>query len=81
MGSSDESIKIIVECDGFEYHNSPVAFVHDRKRDRALKNKGYEVLRFAGAEIHGGPVAASVDVAEFLWSRGRATDAFEFEAS
>jgi Protein of unknown function (DUF559) len=77
---SDESVKIVVECDGFEYHNDRAAFVHDRKRDRAFKSKGYEVLRFAGAEIHADPVAASVDLAEFLWSRDRAPGAFEFEA-
>ncbi len=41
---SDESVKVIVECDGFKFHQEKVVFIHDRKRDRALKAKGYEVL-------------------------------------
>ena len=39
-----------------------------RKRDRALKAKGYEVLRYSGGEIHTDPVAAATDLAEYLWS-------------
>ncbi len=69
---SDESVKIIVECDGFQHHQEKVVFIHDRKRDRALKAKGYEVLRYSGTEIHSDPVAASVDLADYLWSIDRA---------
>jgi hypothetical protein len=31
---SDESVKVIVECDGFQHHSDKVVFIHDRKRDR-----------------------------------------------
>jgi len=65
---SDESVKIIIECDGFQYHREKVVFIRDRKRDRALKAKGYEVLRYSGTEIYGDPIAASADLAEYLWS-------------
>lgn len=43
--------------------------------DRALKAKGYEVLRYSGTEIYNDSVAASVDLAEYLWSIERRTDA------
>jgi len=72
---SDDSVKIIVECDGFQYHHEKVVFIHDRKRDRALKAKGYEVLRYSGSEIHRDPVAVSVDLAEFLWAKVRTANA------
>jgi hypothetical protein len=65
---SDESVKVIVECDGFQHHSDKVAFIRDRKRDRALKAEGYQVLRYSGSEIYADPVAASVDLADHLWS-------------
>lgn len=70
---SDESFRIIVECDGYQYHKEKVVFIHDRKRDRALKVKGYEVLRYSGTEIYSDPVAASTDLADYLSSDSRAT--------
>ena len=72
---SDESVRVIVECDGFQFHSDKVAFIQDRKRDRALKAQGYQVLRYSGSEIHADPVAASVDLAEYLWSISRSADA------
>lgn len=72
---ADDSIRIIVECDGFQCHSDNTAFIRDRKRDRALKAAGYEVLRYSGTEIHNDPVAASMDLADYLWSRKMARDA------
>jgi hypothetical protein len=66
---SDPSVKIVVECDGFEYHSDKVVFIHDRKRDRSLKAAGYEVLRYSGSEIHKDPIGASNDLGKYLWSR------------
>lgn len=65
---SDESVRVIVECDGFQHHQEKVVFIHDRKRDRALKAKGYEVLRFSGTEIYKDPISVSAELAEYLWS-------------
>lgn len=39
--------KIIVECDGRDYHNP----YHDRERDKELRKYGYEILHFTGSEI------------------------------
>src|SRR5262249_27865205 len=71
---SNKSVRIIVECDGFQHHREKAAFIHDRKRDRALSAKGYEVLRYSGTEIHTDPVAASGDLADYLWSLNLASD-------
>lgn len=39
--------KIIVECDGRDYHNPN----HDAERDKELKLQGYRILHFTGSEI------------------------------
>ena len=44
--------KIIVECDGHEFHQKSKQQVEkDNKRERDLKKLGYEVVRFSGSEI------------------------------
>ncbi|MGJ5093185.1 endonuclease domain-containing protein [Bradyrhizobium oligotrophicum] len=63
--------KIIVECDGYEFHSSRDRFTNDRKRDRALKSLGYDVLRFSGREIHKDPVAVAAELADYLIQVGR----------
>ena len=44
--------KIIVECDGHEFHQkSKQQIEKDNQRERDLKKLGYEVVRFSGSEI------------------------------
>ena len=44
--------KIIVECDGHEFHQKSKQQVEkDNQRERDLKKLGYEVVRFSGSEI------------------------------
>lgn len=40
--------KVIVECDGREYHDA----VRDAERDKELKKEGYSICRFSGSEIY-----------------------------
>jgi len=48
-----EHIQIDVECDGFEHHGRTKGQqTHDRRRDRALAELGYQVMRFTGSEIN-----------------------------
>jgi hypothetical protein len=61
-----ESLKIVVECDGFAYHSNKTTFTTDRQRDRALKAAGYDVLRFSGSEINRNPIAVSSELFERL---------------
>lgn len=66
---SEPDFKVIVECDGFEYHKNKKAFVSDRKRDRALQANGYDILRYSGSEIYHNPVETSADITEYLWTK------------
>jgi very-short-patch-repair endonuclease len=49
-----KSEKVIVECDGHDFHEKTKAqAAHDKKRDRFLQSKGMKVFRFTGTEIFG----------------------------
>ena len=48
-----ESRKIAIECDGYDYHSSPVQKKNDDIRARKLKKSGWkEVLRYSGTELY-----------------------------
>lgn len=66
---SRPEIKVIVECDGFQTHAPKEKFISDRKRDRALMARGYQVLRFSGTEINQDPLATANELARLLWRR------------
>lgn len=63
---NDERFKLIVECDGFKYHNTKEIFERDRKRDRLYKSNGYQVIRFSGTEIWKDPVSVSNELYDFI---------------
>ncbi len=42
-------LKIDIECDGEHYHKPGNS--HDRKRNWALRNRGWKIIRFEGNEI------------------------------
>lgn len=62
----DDEIRIIVECDGFAYHNSKDSFINDRIRDRQLQLNGYRVIRYSGSEINSNPIKVSGDLFDML---------------
>lgn len=66
---SRPEVSFVVECDGFETHTTKDVFIRDRKRDRALMARGYQVLRFSGSEINRDPLAAASELARVLWQR------------
>src|SRR5690606_7146897 len=52
-GTKNNIKKIIIECDGHEFHERNAAQVKaDNKRSRQLKSLGYELVRYSGSEIH-----------------------------
>jgi len=61
---------MLVECDGYAFHQSRDSFEADRKRDRALKARGYDVFRFTGRQINMEPVMSAHELFVFLndWS-------------
>jgi very-short-patch-repair endonuclease len=41
-----------IECDGHDYHDrTKEQAARDKKRDRAIKLAGWEIIRFTGSEI------------------------------
>lgn len=48
-----EQERVIVETDGRETHETPIAFQSDRRRDQFLAGAGYRVLRITWEQIHG----------------------------
>lgn len=65
---ADPTVKIIVECDGFDYHSDPKAFQRDRIRDRQVMEVGYSVRRYAGSEIYKDPIATGRELVDYLHS-------------
>ena len=47
--------RVIVETDGWEFHQSRDAFEQDRRRDAVLTAAGWRVLRFTWRQIHDDP--------------------------
>lgn len=45
------SLRLIFELDGYKYHSTRQAFTADRRRDRALKLKDWDTLRYSADEL------------------------------
>ena len=56
------TLKIAVECDGYQYHSNPESFTKDRQRDRILAASGIQVYRFSGHEIYDDPQAVASEL-------------------
>ena len=54
--------RIIVECDGL----SKLAFIDDRKRDRASLARSYQTMRFSGTEICNDPAFTNQELMQYL---------------
>jgi len=65
---ADPSVRIVVECDGFDYHSDKAAFQRDRIRDRQLMEAGFRVRRYSGSEIYKDPIKAGRDLVDYLHS-------------
>jgi hypothetical protein len=63
---SHPDTRLVIECDGYQFHSSSEMFIRDRKRDRALRAAGFDVLRYSGSEIWSDPLAASADLFRYL---------------
>jgi len=62
----NQSVKIVVECDGFQFHSNKQSFENDRARDRLLQINGYRVIRFSGTEINRDPAKVSNELFDLL---------------
>ena len=62
----DPKFRLVVECDGFDYHSDRDAFTRDRQRDRVLRVGGFDVGRFSGSEIHRDPPAVAEELFQIM---------------
>lgn len=60
--------KIVVECDGKEFHSSSEQRAHDKERDDFMERAGLLVLRFTGKEITSNLQACVIRIIEELSS-------------
>lgn len=59
--------KIIIECDGYEFHQKTKEQVqNDNEREYNLKMAGYDVLRFSGTQIYNNPIKCAEDTYNYI---------------
>ncbi|MEV6768005.1 DUF559 domain-containing protein [Nocardia sp. NPDC051030] len=68
----DEPGRTIIEIDGREFHTTPHAFRHDRRRQNALVLAGWLVLRYAAADVFQSLDKCADEVAQVVRRRRRA---------
>lgn len=64
----EQTSKIVVECDGAEFHSDCKAFIRDTVRDRYMVERGYWVMRFTGSEIYNNAKQCAESVAHTAMS-------------
>jgi very-short-patch-repair endonuclease len=61
VGSKVIERNLIIECDGHEFHENPIAAGTDRERVNRLQELGYRVLRFTGTQLNRNPGKCAAD--------------------
>lgn len=62
----DNPLRLIIECDGHEFHEKTKEQVIQRnERDLALKMAGYDILHFSGSEIYRNPYECAIQTIEY----------------
>lgn len=61
--------KVVVELDGWQYHNDRTAFAADRERDAMLMQTGYLTLRITWDRLHDTPQREAARLAQILAER------------
>lgn len=58
--------RVVVETDGRTFHDNPIAFERDRRRDRALQLSGYRVVRVTHLQIEEEPQVVTSSIRRLL---------------
>lgn len=66
MYKPENGLKLVIECDGHEYHSSKTQIKRDNERDYDLKSSGYEVLHFSGSQIYENPWKCADQTVQFI---------------
>ncbi len=48
----DQSRGLVIECDGRRFHGAHEQIVRDADRDEAIRQAGYQVVRYSGKTLH-----------------------------
>jgi very-short-patch-repair endonuclease len=68
-GVNDRNFKLVVECDGHEFHEKTKEQVaRDKQRDRELTMSGFHLLRYAGSEIWKDPEKCAKEIVKYVIS-------------
>lgn len=62
-----QGLNIAIECDGLQYHARASTYIHDRKRDRYLQEKGFYVMRFSSVEIYNEMENILIEIDKAYW--------------
>ncbi len=58
--------RLIVEVDGYKYHQGKRAFGNDRRRDRVLVRAHWTVVRFTDDQVDRDPAGVAAELSELL---------------
>ena len=61
--------RLIVELDGYAAHGTPAKIEQDRRRELALRTRGYAVLRYTWAQVTQNPDQVLSDLRAALADR------------
>jgi len=67
MKLNDERFRLVVECDGYEWHKDK--FTADRQRDRLLREAGFDIFRFSGSEIIHNPIECALQLQQYIQNK------------
>lgn len=60
-------LKVIVECDGHDYHErTKEQASYDKARDRYLQKLGYKVFRWSGSDINADAYGCAYELFDFI---------------
>ena len=65
-----EDFKLIIECDGFDYHSNKKQMTYDYKRENNLKLNGYDIIRFTGSQIYNDPMDCVKKIMKYIYMKG-----------
>ena len=66
---ADYTRKLVVECDGREFHNSEQQVERDKRRDRWFAANDMPVMRFTGSEIHRDARGCAAQIGQWMEAR------------
>lgn len=61
--------KLVIECDGHNFHSSKSQIKNDNEREMNLKLAGYDVIHFSGSQIFNEPFECANTTIDYILSK------------